>query len=281
MKKNTIRDYTIITVGTLIIAFGVYLFKFPNNFAFGGATGIATVIAALTNISASDISFVINLALLILGCVVLGKDFGAKTIYSSALFTVLLSIMERLFPMTGPLTNQPILELIYAIALPAVGSAFLFHQDASSGGTDIIAMIVKKYSHFDIGIALLLTDLIIAASAFFVFGVETGLFSMVGLVVKSLIIDSLIQSMNLNKYFTIICDDPTPIVEYINTTLHHGSTITGATGSYTGSKKTIIYAAVKRKEAYDLKKYVKQVDPHAFLFVTNSSEIIGKGFLSQ
>lgn len=279
IMKKTIQEYLLITFGTVLMAIGVYLFKFPNHFAFGGATGIATVIEALTDMNASDISFVINLALLIFGCLTMGKDFGAKTFYASALFTVLLSIFERLLPLSGPLTHQPILELIYAIALPAAGSAILFRLDASSGGTDIIAMLLKRNSSLNIGIALLLTDLLIAFSSFLVFDVETGLFSLVGLVVKSLIIDSLIASMNMNKYFTIICDDPTPIVEFINSTLHHGSTVTGATGSYTGSKKTIIYAAVKKKESVRLIRYVKSVEPHAFLFVTNSSEIIGKGFL--
>lgn len=277
--KKIIQEYILITFGILLTALGVYLFKFPNHFAFGGATGIATVIEALTGMNASDVSFVLNLGLLVLGCLTLGKDFGAKTIYASALFTVLLSVFERLYPLSAPLTHQPILELIYAIALPAAGSAILFRLDASSGGTDVIAMLLKKNTSLNIGIALLLTDLVIASSSFFVFDVETGLFSMVGLVVKSLIIDSMIASMNMNKYFTIICDDPTPIVNYINETLHHGSTVTGATGSYTGSKKTIIYAAVKKKESGALVRYVKSVEPHAFLFITNSSEIIGKGFL--
>lgn len=280
MRKK-IFEYVLITLGIILTALGVYLFKFPNHFAFGGATGIATVVEAVTGINASDVSFIINLALLVLGCIVLGKDFGTKTIYASALFTVMLSFMERLFPIDGPLTSQPILELIYAIALPAAGSAILFWTDSSSGGTDILAMILKKYTSLNIGVALLLTDVLIAFSAFFVFGVETGLFSLVGLVVKSLIIDSLIASLNMNKYFTIICDDPAPIVDYINSTLHHGSTVTGATGSYTGSKKTIIYAAVKKRESPALIKYVKSVEPHAFLFITNSSEIIGKGFLSR
>ena len=269
MRKK-IFEYVLITLGIILTALGVYLFKFPNHFAFGGATGIATVVEAVTGINASDVSFIINLALLVLGCIVLGRDFGTKTIYASALFTVMLSFMERLFPIDGPLTSQPILELIYAIALPAAGSAILFWTDSSSGGTDILAMILKKYTSLNIGVALLLTDVLIAFSAFFVFGVETGLFSLVGLVVKSLIIDSLIASLNMNKYFTIICDDPAPIVDYINSTLHHGSTVTGATGSYTGSKKTIIYAAVKKRESPALIKYVKSVEPHAFLFFSGA-----------
>lgn len=278
--KNTVKEYLTITFAIFIMSIGVYVFKFPNNFAFGGATGIATVISALTGIPSSSISSLINLVLLILGCIVLGKDFGAKTIYASSLFTVLLALFEQIAPMNGPLTNQPILELVYAIALPAIGSALLFRLDASSGGTDILAMIIRKYSpSINIGNALLATDILIGISAFFVFDAETGLFSLVGLVVKSLIIDNLIASMNTNKYFTIICDDPDPIVKYIQGTLHHSSTITGATGSYTGSQKAIIYCAVRKRESYALKKFVKETEPTAFLFVTNSSEIIGKGFL--
>ena len=132
MRKK-IFEYVLITLGIILTALGVYLFKFPNHFAFGGATGIATVVEAVTGINASDVSFIINLALLVLGCIVLGRDFGTKTIYASALFTVMLSFMERLFPIDGPLTSQPILELIYAIALPAAGSAILFWTDSSSG----------------------------------------------------------------------------------------------------------------------------------------------------
>ena len=279
--KKVIQQYAIVTFGTFITALGVYAFKFPNNFAFGGATGLATILSPLINMTPSTISFILNIILLVVGCIFLGKSFGAKTIYASLLFTVLLSLMEYLIPITEPLTTEPILELAYAIALPAAGSALLLRLDASSGGTEIIAMILKKYTRFNIGISLLFTDMISAVAAYFVFGIQTGLFSTAGLIIKSLIIDSMIASLNMNKYFTIVCDNPEPILAYINDTLHHGSTVTGATGSYTGSKKTIIYAAVKKKEAYLLKKYVKKVDPNAFLFVTNSSEIIGKGFLSM
>ncbi|MCJ7833854.1 YitT family protein [Cuneatibacter sp. NSJ-177] len=281
MKNNTAKEYAIITFGAFLVALGVYLFKFPNNFAFGGVTGFATVVAKLTPLTASTVSMILNILFMILGWIFLGKDCGLKTVYGTLVFTAMLSAFEWIFPMSGPLTHQPILELIYAIAVPAAGSALLFRLDSSTGGTEVLAMIMKKYSSLNIGMALLCTDAVLAASSFFVFGVETGLFSLVGLVVKSLIIDSMIASMNRNKYFTIVCSKPDLIVDYINNTLHHGSTQTGATGSYTGSHKTIIYAAVKTKETRALVSYVKKVDPHAFLFIQNSSEIIGKGFLSH
>lgn len=281
MKNNMLKEYAIITFGALLVAIGVYLFKFPNNFAFGGVTGFATVVAKLTPLSASTVSTILNILFLVLGWIFLGKECGMKTIYGTVIFTALLSIFEWFAPMNGPLTHQPILELIYAIAVPAAGAALLFRLDSSTGGTEILAMILKKHTSLDIGMALLLTDLLLAASSFFVFGVETGLFSLVGLVVKSLIIDSMIASLNRNKYFTIVCSKPDLIVDYINNTLHHGSTQTGATGSYTGTHKTIIYTAIKTKETRMLVNYVKKVDPHAFLFIQNSSEIIGKGFLSH
>lgn len=279
--KQTGKEYAWITGGAFLVALGVYLFKFPNNFAFGGVTGFATVVAQLTPLSASTVSMILNLLLLAVGWAALGKDCGIKTIYATLIFTLMLSGFEWAFPMSGPLTQQPILELAYAIAVPAAGSAILFRLDTSTGGTDIVAMILKKHTSLNIGMALLVTDLLLAASSFFVFGVETGLFSLVGLVVKSLIIDSMIASMNMNKYFTIVCSQPDLIVDYINNTLHHGSTLVNGTGSYTGSHRTVIYAAVKKRETRMLILYVKKVDPHAFIFVTNSSEIIGKGFLSQ
>ncbi len=280
MKAN-LKEYAVITLGVFLVAIGVYLFKFPNNFAFGGVTGFATVVARLTPLSASTVSMILNISLLAVGWLVLGKDCGMKTTYATLLFTALLSILEWIFPMSAPLTHQPILELVYAIAVPAAGSAILFRLDASTGGTDIVAMILKKHTSLNIGMALMATDLVLAASSFFVFGVETGLFSLVGLVIKSLIIDSMIASMNMNKYFTIVCNQPDLIVDFISKDLHHSATLVSGTGSYTSMHRTIIYAAVKMREARSLIRYVKQVDPHAFLFVTNSSEIIGKGFLSQ
>ena len=144
--REKIENFIAMSGATLLIAVGTYFFKFPNNFTFGGITGLAVLIAKTGLISAADFSFVANMSLLILGAVILGKKFVAKTAYCSVLLSVALSLFERIFPMNQPFTNQPMLEVMFAIALPALGSAILFNIGSSSGGTDIIAMILKKYS---------------------------------------------------------------------------------------------------------------------------------------
>ena len=278
--KLKIKYFMLLTVSTIVMAAGIYFFKFPNNFTFGGITGLAVLVAKTGLISASDFSFLANILLLILGLVVLGKGFAAKTAYCTILLSVALSALERIYPLSAPLTDEPMLELVFAIALPSVGSAILFNVGASSGGTDVIAMIVKKYTSFDIGSALMASDFLITLAGCFIFDIKTGLYSFVGLAVRSFMIDGFIESLNLSKYFNIVCSDPKPICDFIEQTLHRGATIVNAKGAFTGQDKFIIMTALNRVEAVKLRNYIKRNTPDAFLLISNTSEIIGKGFHS-
>ena len=141
--KSKLKNFSLLTISTLIMAVGIYFFKFANNFTFGGITGMAVLVARFTPLSAGDFSFIANILLLIIGFIILGRDFAAKTAYSTILLSISLSLLERIFPMSKPLTDEPLLELVFAILLPALGSAVLFNIGASSGGTDVIAMILK------------------------------------------------------------------------------------------------------------------------------------------
>lgn len=275
---NTAMEYGLLTVATLIMVLGVYVFKFPNNFSFGGVTGIAILLAKLTSFSAGTWTFVLNMLLLVLGFLFLGKSFGIKTVYVSVLMSVALSFLEEVFPMTQPLTSQPVLELIFAIFLPAFSAALLFNIGASGGGTDILAMILKKYTSFNIGSALFAVDLFITIAACFVFDPTTGLFSFTGLMAKSLVIDSVIENINLCKYFTIVCDEPEAICDFIHDKLNRSATIFKAEGTYTHRQKFIILTVMKRSQAVQLRNFLKIEEPQAFMMITNSSEIIGKGF---
>lgn len=154
---SKIKEFILLTVGILIMVVGIYFFKFPNNFSFGGVTGIAIVVSEYLPVSRGVITTIINVALLIIGFLLLGKGFGIKTVYTSLLMSFGLSFLEKVCPMTHPLTDEVILELAFGIFLPAVGSALLFNIGASSGGTDIVAMILKKYTSINIGNALLLS----------------------------------------------------------------------------------------------------------------------------
>ena len=277
-KQQLIKDYGKLTLATILLVIGVYFFKFPNNFTFGGVTGISVILTAFLPISASLLTTIINLALLVLGFAFFGRSFGVKTVYVTLLMSLLLSLCEKLVPMSAPLTYQPVLELIFAIVLPAVSAAILFNMDASSGGTDIVAMILKAHTSLDIGRALFLVDMIVTISAFAFYGIETGLFSLCGLVAKTFVIDGAIEDFNLCKYFTIICDHPDPIVDYIHETLHRSATLEAAEGSYLHQQKTVIMTVTRRRQAVQLRNFVKKQEPTAFIMITNSSEIIGKGF---
>lgn len=278
--KLKLKNFSLLTISTLIMAVGIYFFKFTNNFTFGGITGIAVLVAKFLPISASDFSFVVNILLLIIGWIVLGKSFAEKTAYSTILLSVSLSLLERIYPMSHPLTNEPLLELIFAILLPALGSAILFNIGASSGGTDVIAMILKKYTSIDIGKGLMISDLIFTLAGFLVFNVKTGLYSLFGLIMRSALIDNFIESFNRSKYFHVVTSNATCICDFIQNDLQRGATIVNATGAFTGDDKYIILTVLSPSQAVKLRNFIKEHDPKAFLLVSNTSEIIGKGFHS-
>lgn len=277
--KQWLNDFFILNAGTLLTAVGSYFFKFPNNFSTGGVTGISVVLTHyFPGLSNGTIVSVINIALLIVGLLLLGKGFGFKTFYVTVAFSAMLKILEVIWPMTQPLTDQPFMELLLGVFLPAWGSALLFNIGASTGGTDIIAMIVKKYFKCHIGRALLIVDFFITLLTFVAFGPETGLFSMVGLFIRSFAVDLFLENMNTYKYFTIITDKPQEIYSYITDVLHRGATVYQAEGLYKHTEKTVIMTAQGKKQALHLQDVIRQKDPHAFVLVTNTSEIIGKGF---
>lgn len=276
--RRTLEEYTILTVATLILVMGVYIFKFPNNFSFGGVTGIAVVLGAVVPVTPGTITFILNMALLAVGFLFLGKGFGVKTVYVSVLMSVGLSAAEALFPMEHPLTAEPVLELMYAIVLPAFGSAILFNIGASGGGTDIIAMVLKKYTKLNIGGALFVVDIGIVIASCFVFDAQTGLFSLCGLLAKSLVVDNVIESINMCKYFTIICNEPEPICDFIMNKLGRSATVYQAEGAYEHNHRTVIITIMRRSQAVELRNFIRRSQPTAFIAITNSSEIIGKGF---
>lgn len=277
-NQNQVKEFAIITLAVIIMDIGIYMFKFPNYFSFGGASGLAVVLNHFLPLSPSSINLIINMLLLFVGFAALGKSFGLKTTYVTILSSLLLNIMEHIIPMSGPLTDQPGLELIYAIALPAVASAMLFYANASGGGTDILAMILKKYTTLDISMSLFLIDSFVVAVAFFLFDIKTGLYSICGLVTKTIFIDKTIERMKLCKCLTIVCSHPKPICQYINEELHRSATIYEAKGAYSNEGKTVILSTLDHRQTVLLERFIKRIEPDAFIIVTKSSEILGRGF---
>lgn len=275
--KN-LKSFLIMNFGCILLSMGVYFFKIPNGFSTGGVTGIGTILSQLTPISAGLWIWILNIILLLIGFVFLGRSTGIKTVYCSMFYSALTFLFEIFIPLSSPLSDEPFLELVYAMLLTSIGSAMIFNSNGSSGGTDIVALVMKKYTSLDIGKALLISDFVVAVSSFFVFDVKTGLFSLLGLFSKAFIVDTVIESLNTCKYFVVITSKRHEISEYIIKIIHHGATVNEVVGEYTKEKKFMIHTVCRRAEAIRLRSKIKSIDPQAFIIITTSSEIIGRGF---
>ena len=279
MGMKYVKQYVLITLSISIMSVGVYFFKFPNNFVFGGVTGTAALVAKLTPMSASAFSSAANLVLLVVGLIFLGKEFAMTTGYATFVMSVELMVFEKLCPLSGPLSDQPMLDLLFAIALPAIASALLFNVGASSGGTDIIALIVEKYTHIhSIAVALFITDLFMVIAACFVFDLYTALYSFVGLTVKSLVIDAVLEKIKMCKAILIVCDEKAPICDFVMRKLMRGATYTPCFGAYTDKPHYIIYTTLTRHEADQLQEFIHKEHLNAFMSMLSTTEVFGKGF---
>lgn len=289
MKKDlpTLKEFVFINFAIILVTTGIYFFKTPNGFAIGGVSGLSIVLYNLFHIlSPATIMLIINVFLLVVGVIVLGKKCGFLTIYCSMMLSIGTWVLEQICPLDGPLTTYPLLELVYAVLLNGIGMAILFKCKASSGGTDIVALILKKYTSMNVGTALLCTDFTIAAATFIKFGsdgsvsfdAQTGMFCLLGLFAKVFVVDDIIDSMNLCKSFTIITTKPDEINKIITDEIRHGATMYSAKGAYTGEDRTVIVTVCRRVEAIKLRKRVNEIDPHAFIIITKTNEIMGKGF---
>ena len=264
-----VKQYAMITLSISIMSVGVYFFKFPNNFVFGGVTGAAALVAKLTPLSASAFSSWANMILLVVGLIFLGKKFAMTTGYASVVMSAELMFLEKFFPMHGSLSNQPMLDLLFAIALPAIASALLFNVGASSGGTDVIALIVEKYTHI---------HLFMVVAACFVFNLYTALYSFVGLTVKSLVIDAVLERIKMCKAILIICDDKDPICNFVMRKLVRGATYTPCFGAYTDKPHYMIYTTLTNREAGQLQEFIHKENLNAFISMLSTTEVFGKGF---
>ena len=281
--QKRLTEFVLMTLGAALVAVGVYFFKFPNHFSTGGVSGLSVLLGNLlasTGVTASTINSILSVLFLILGFLMLDKGFGFRTIYCTLLYTGLVQAFEWLCPMSAPLTDQKLLELFFGIFLPALGAAILFYVGASTGGTDILAMILRKFSGLDVGNALLLSDVLIAASALFVFDIETGLFSLLGLLMKSVMVDWVLDFLNRKKAFMVVTHDPEGVCKFIIEGMNRSATVWQAKGAYTHEDEFVVLTVLSVHQSVLLRSHLRKTDPHAFILVTSSSEIFGKGFLT-
>ena len=245
----------------------------------GGTSGMSIIMATLwPGMNVGGALFIINGILVVLGLCFLGVKTMGVTIYSSFALSAFVSLLEWIYPMTAPFTNDTLLELCFAVALPAAGSAIVFNVGASTGGTDILAMILSKYTSLEIGKALLLSDLAIAAWAGGLYGIATGLYCTLGTFSKALMVDSVIESINVRKMMTIVSAQPQQVQDFILNKLHRSATVYDAEGAYTHKELKVITTILNRRQAMELRNFIRRTDPHAFMTIVNSSETIGKGF---
>ena len=271
-----LRFFALLNAGLILTALGIVWFKTPNHFAFGGTSGLSVLLAAMfPQFNVGFFMWVLNLVLVALGFLFLGISCMGWTVFSSIALSFYVSVCEAIWPMPAPFTDDTLLELIFAVLLPAVGAAIVFNIGASTGGTDIVAMILTRHSSLNIGSALMASDILIVCGAAAIFGVSSGLYSFLGLIGKSFVVDGVIESINQRKVCTVVTSNPEDVTL---DTLHRSATIEEAQGAYTGKELTVVMTVLTRREATLLRNFLRLNDNHAFITIVNSSEIIGKGF---
>lgn len=280
--KNSIKTYGSLLLGALLIAIGLYFFWAPSNLAAGGVSGLAIVLKViLPRVPIGVIIFILDMGMFALGFIILGKSFGARSLLCSVSVSIITTILELIWPNWGPISEDLLILLLFGALFIALGQAVVFNIDASSGGTDIIAKIITKYTALNIGTALLLADMIVVLLAMGIFGLEKGLYAALGVIITTQLIDYFISGLNIQKYVMIVASDSnkaSQISEYILGDLGRGATIYYAEGAYSGEDKKVITTVLDRKEFVELRKQVIQIDSMAFMTVQNLHEVVGEGF---
>jgi uncharacterized membrane-anchored protein YitT (DUF2179 family) len=277
--KLDYKKFLLINLGLLIMTIGLYFFLMPSNLAVGGATGLAMILSYLIpSIPMGVILAVINIILFIAAFIVLGREFGGYTVYSSLALSGMIALFELLVPMTAPFTDDLFINLVFGILISGVGMGLVFNQNASTGGTDIIAKIINKYLHLEIGKSLLAADFLITLFAGLVFGARLGMYALLGIVINSFVIDKMIAGFNVKINMIIISKEIEAINEFILVDVFRGTTIYHATGGYSKEDRRIINTIVSRSEYIRIRNFVRTIDDKAFVAVSYITEVEGEGF---
>lgn len=273
INKRSVVDWLAVTVGTLIVAVAVYFFMLPLNVTVGSGTALAMVISTFVPLPVSVITMLLNVFLLLLGFLFIGREFGAKTVYCSLLMPVFLWIFEQILPNFRSLTNDPLLDVICYILVVGVGLSILFSRNASSGGLDIVAKLMNKYLRMDLGQAMSVSGILVAASGALCYDMKTVVISLLGTYFGGLVVDHFIFGLNLKRRVCVISPRLEEITEFILHELHSGATLNEIIGAYDRKPKREIITIVDKQEYKKLMDYIKKTDPKAFITVYSVSEI--------
>ena len=273
INRKNIKEFFIITVGTLIVATAVFFFMLPSHVSVGSGTALAMVISNFVPLPVSAITLILNVVLLLLGFLLIGPEFGAKTVYCSILMPVFLGIYELIFPNQQSITEDPFLDVLCYIFVVGVGLAILFRRNASSGGLDIVAKLMNKFLRMELGKAMSVSGMLVALSSALVYDKKTVVISVLGTYLGGLVVDHFIFGMDLKRRVCIISPKLDQIVEFILHDLHSGATLNEIIGAYDMTPRREVITIVDKQEYKALMDYVKKVDPKAFITVYSVSEI--------
>ncbi|UXH42450.1 YitT family protein [Rossellomorea vietnamensis] len=277
--RQRIFSFLMMNLGAFLVSVNVHFFLSPNNLATGGVSGLSIIMNDLfPGMSLGLFMIIINVILFIVGVIFLGFNFGAKTIYASFALSFYVWLLETIAPMSAPLSDDILIQLIIGQCIAATGMAIVFNQQASTGGTDIVALIFNKYFNIDVGRGVLLADLSIALSSAVLFGPQVGMYAFFGVILNGLVIDYALQQFNSNKEIVIISRYSDEIKSYIVHELGKGATIHTATGAFTSDEKEVITTILGRKDFSRLKGFITQIDKRAFITVHTMNEILGQNF---
>ena len=271
--QKTIKEFAIISVGTAIVAAAVFFFMLPSHVSVGSGAALAMVLSNFIPLSASTITLIMNVGLLIIGFILIGPEFGAKTVYCSILMPVIMGVFEKIFPNFQSITQDPLLDVICYILVVGIGLAILFSRNASSGGLDIVAKIMNKYLKMDLGQAMSASGILVALSSALCYDSKTVVLSLLGTYFGGLVVDHFIFGINIKRRVCVISNQLEPIVNYVLHELHSGATLNEIIGAYDRTPKMEMVTIVDKNEYKKLMDYVRDIDPKAFVTVYSVSDM--------
>lgn len=271
--KSIIKETSILTVAVAIIAAAVYFFLVPSHASVSSISGLGIVLSNFIPLPLSAITMILNVVLLIIGFFTCGREFGVKTVYTSVMLPLFLGVFEGIFPDFGSMTNSQELDVLYYILVVSVGLSILFNRNASSGGLDIVAKIMNKYLHMDLGKAMSLSGMCVALSAALVYDKKTVVLSLLGTYFNGLVLDHFIFDHNIKRRVCIITKKEEELRQFIIHDLHSGATIYESIGAYNMEKRNEIITIVDKGEYQKLMNYMNREDPKAFITVYTVSDM--------
>lgn len=271
--RSLLKEFIMITIGAVIVAAAVFFFMLPSHVTVGSGAALAMVLSNFIPLSVSTITLIMNVGLLIIGFILVGPEFGVKTVYCSILMPLVMGMFEMLFPNFQSITQDPLLDVICYILVVGVGLSILFSRNASSGGLDIVAMIMNKYFRVDLGQAMATAGLIVALSSALCYDSKTVVLSLLGTYFGGMVVDHFIFGINIKRRVCVISSKLDTIVDFVLHDLHSGATLNEIIGAYDHTPRTEMITIVDKHEYKQLMDYIRKEDPKAFVTVYSVSDM--------